>query len=282
MPFVRQNCFIQMDIEAAQIGRNYPVEVGLLGDAKATLSDMLALVTGREPRAGKQDTLSLVARLKAGFHLAVPGESSDGEGLQPLRVLKELELALPRDFLLALDTGDHNHYFGAFFPMRASRRLLYPGGWTPMGFGPTAVIGGNLARPDLPAVCVTGDGGFLMVCQEVSTAVEWGTPVVWVVFNNRVLGAIREGQKASYQGRIIGTEFSQRTDFAALAKALGAEGLSVCHYDAIGDAVQDALKCGRPCVVDVQITRNPIPPPVAGRWFEPNRDEVPPYPRGQQ
>lgn len=65
--------------------------------------------------------------------------------------------------LFSVDTGDHNHDFGAFFSIFSSRRLLYPGGWTPMGFSPTSIIGGKLARPDLPAVCVTGDGGFPMV-----------------------------------------------------------------------------------------------------------------------
>ena len=148
-----------------------------------------------------------------------------------------------------------------------------------MGFGPTSIIGGKLARPDLPAVCVTGDGGFLMVCQEVITAVEWGLPVVWVVFNNQTLGAIRGGQKASYGGRVIGTEFSENTDYAALAKALKAEGVTVNRYAEIGDTMRYALGCGRPCVVDMRIARDPVPPPVAGMWYEPERDEIPPRPR---
>ena len=279
MPFVRENRIVQVDIEASQIGRNYPVEVGLLGDVKAVLRDMLSDLTEKGRRAAGRDTLSLVARLKAGFRLEVPSGRASAEGMQPLRVVKELEKALPRDLLLSLDTGDHNHYFGAFFPVHATRRLLAPGGWTAMGFGPTAILGGKLASPDLPAVCVTGDGGFLMVCQEVATAVEWGVPVVWVVFNNRALGAIREGQKAAYDGRIIGTEFKVDTDYASLARSLGAQGLSVSDYDQIGDAVRWALDCGEPCVVDMRIALDPIPPPVAGRWFEPHRDEIPPRPR---
>ena len=280
MPFVGENRLIQIDVEPSQIGRNYPIEVGLLGDGRAVLRDLLAASAETEWRGARQDTLELVKRLKAGFEVEVPAGPAGAEGMQPMRVVKELEKALPRDLLLSLDTGDHNHYFGAFFPIHATRRLLCPGGWTPMGFGPTAIISGKLANPDLPAVSVTGDGGFLMVCQEVATAVEWGVPVVWVVFNNQALGAIREGQKGAYDGRVIGTELNVATDYSALAQSLGAKGRQVTDYDQIGDAIGWALECGEPCVLDLSIARDPIPPPIAGRWFEPHRDEIPARSRG--
>ena len=279
MPFVEQNRFIQVDIDANQIGRTYPVEVGLLGDAKATLQETLAALSAKEDSRYRTANMELTANVKSGFHMEIPDHESDEQGMEPLRVVEELRRVLPRDMLFSLDTGDHNHYFGAFFPIYSPRRLLYPGGWTPMGFGPTSIIGGKLARPDLPAVCVTGDGGFLMVCQEVITAVEWGLPVVWIVFNNQTLGAIRGGQMASYGGRIVGTEFGENADYAALAESLKAEGLSISKYAEIEDAMCYALECGRPCVVDMRIARDPVPPPIAGMWFEPERDEIPPRPR---
>ncbi len=280
MPFVKQNRFIQIDIDANQIGRTYPVEVGLLGDAKATLQDTIGALSARQTSPFRTGNLELTAKVKSGFRMEVPSEESDAQGMEPLRVVEELRRILPKEILFSLDTGDHNHYFGAFFPIYSPRRLLYPGGWTPMGFGPTSIIGGKLARPDLPAVCVTGDGGFLMVCQEVITAVEWRLPVIWVVFNNQTLGAIRGGQLASYDGRIIGTEFCENADYAALARSLRAEGLTVSRYAEIEDAIGHALECGRPCVVDMRIARDPVPPPIAGMWFEPERDEIPPRPRG--
>jgi thiamine pyrophosphate-dependent acetolactate synthase large subunit-like protein len=78
---------------------------------------------------------------------------------------------------------------------------------------------------------------------------------------------------------VIGTEFSENTDYAALAKALKAEGVTVNRYAEIGDTMRYALECGRPCVVDMRIARDPVPPPVAGMWYEPERDEIPPRPR---
>ena len=277
-PFVKQNRFIQVDLEPQEIGKVYPVEVGLLGDAKATLQELNALLRQSPARTHRDVTLKLVADLKRGFELGLP--PADGN-LEPLRVASELRELLPRQSILSVDTGNHQHYFAAFYPVYGPRRLLNPGGWTPMGFGPTAIIGAKLAEPQTPCVCVTGDGGFQMVCQEVLTAVEWGLPVVWVVFNNLSMQASREGQKASYGGRIIGTDLQYRADHARLAEAFGAVGLKVESYGELGPAVREALNCGRPAVVDLIMQREAIPPPVAGYWCEPARDWAPARPRGQ-
>jgi len=277
-PFVKENRFIQLDIQQHELAKNIPVELGLLGDAKATLSEMIAIIRERGQRQGTEATYSLISRLKSGFSLELPPENKIP--LEPLRVADELRKLLPRDSILAVDTGAHAHYFSAFYPIYHSRGLLNPGGWTPMGWGPTAILGAKLARPDTQCICVTGDGGFAMVCQEVLTAVEWNLPVVWIVFNNLALAAIREGQKASYSRRIIGTEFTQRADFAAMARAFGAEGIRVSKsYSDLREAVHHGLNCGKPCVIDVIIETDAIPPPVAGNWYEPERDLPEPMPR---
>ena len=157
------------------------------------------------------------------------------------------------------------------YPVFGPKLLQNPGGWTPMGWGPTAILGSKLARPDLPCVCVTGDGGFAMVCQEVLTAVEWDTPVVWIVFNDMALNAIRHGQRGAYDSRIIGTEFTTRADFAAMARSFSAEGITITRHEEIAGAVAHALSCGKPCVIDMHINPDPVPPPTAGGWCEPER-----------
>ena len=136
MPFVEQNRFIQIDIDANQIGRTYPVEIGLLGDAKATLQETLVALAAKDAPQGRQKNMELAARVKACFRLDSPGDDSDKEGMEPLRVVEELQRVLPRDILFSLDTGDHNHYFGAFFPIYSPRRLLYPGGLDADGLRP--------------------------------------------------------------------------------------------------------------------------------------------------
>ncbi|MDP6730240.1 MAG: thiamine pyrophosphate-binding protein, partial [SAR324 cluster bacterium] len=170
MPFVKENRFIQIDIDAQEIGKIYPVEIGLLGDAKSILAEIISILKGRPPREDKQESLRLVEKVKEEFVLDVPHEPKSP--MEPMKVADELRKVLPRDSILAIDTGNHAHYFASFYPIFGARSVLNSFGWTPMGFAPTAVIGAKLAHPDRACVCVTGDGGFSMVCQEVITAVE--------------------------------------------------------------------------------------------------------------
>lgn len=277
-PFVPQNRIIQIDVEPREIARTWPAETALVGDARAVLGDLLDRLREMGGRPAAHATRDLVARAKSAYRLELP--PPDAEPMDPLRVADQVRRLLPGRSLLSIDTGNHAHYFSFNFPILEGGEFLNPGGWTPMGWGPTAIIGAALARPRLPAVSVTGDGGFLMVCQEIGTAVEMGLPIVWLVFNNRVLAAIREGQKADFAGRTIGTEFQVSTDFAMLARALGAEGLRVNRHSEFDEAFEHALALGRPCVLDLAIDPDAEHPPVAGSWFEPGRGEPSPLPRG--
>ncbi len=279
-PFVPQNRIIQVDVEPREIARTWPAESALVGDARAVVGDLIDLLRTQGGRPGAEESRRIVARAKTAYRLDLP--APDAEPMQPLRVADQVRRLLPARSLLSIDTGNHAHYFSFNFPIRDGGLFLNPGGWTPMGWGPTAIIGAALARPGLPAVSVTGDGGFLMVCQEVATAVEMGLPIIWLVFNNRVLAAIREGQKADFGGRTIGTEFQVATDFAMLARALGAEGISVSRHSEFDAAFEHALGLGRPCVLDLAIDPDAEHPPVAGSWFEPGRGEPPALPRGSE
>ena len=279
-PFVPQNKIIQIDIEPREIARAWPAETALVGDARSVVEDLAGHVRALGGRPGAADSRKLIARSKSIYQLDLP--PPDAEPMAPLRIAEQVRRLLPGRSLLSIDTGNHAHYFSFNFPVPSGGLFLNPGGWTPMGWGPTAIIGAALARPGMPAVSITGDGGFLMVCQEIGTAVEMGLPIVWLVFNNRVLAAIREGQKADFGGRTIGTEFAVPTDFAMLARALGAEGIRVSRHSEFDAAFEHALDLGRPCVLDLAIDPDAEHPPVAGSWFEPGRGEPEPLPRGQE
>jgi acetolactate synthase-1/2/3 large subunit len=121
-----------------------------------------------------------------------------------------------------------------------------------------------------------------MICQEVATAVDWDVPIVWLVYNNQALAAIRDGQKADFGGRVIGTEFNAPVDFAAMAPSMGAEGIRVESHDQVESALREALDCGRPCVIDLIVDADAEHPPVAGSWFEPGRGKPDPKPRGSE
>lgn len=278
-PFVRENRFVQVDIEPDEIGRKVPVEASLVGDVRETVRDLIDALK-LDPGDDRGRWLETIRRTNAAFHLEI-ADAIHEDGLEPMAVIRELRSALPAEAIVASDTGDHQHYFGTGpYPALRGGRYLNPGQWTPCGFAPVAIIGAKLAAPRVPCVAVTGDGGFMMVLQEVATAVEWGTPVVWVVFDDRTLSAIRAGQISAYDGHITGVDFANPIDFAKAAEAMGAVGVRPTDYAAVGQALREAIGRDIPTVISVPITKDKVPPPEAGQWYDPVRREVPALPRG--
>lgn len=281
MPFVPQNRFIQVDVEAEAIARKYPVAQGLVGDVRATVMDLIEALHGGTGLAEERtEWVGIVRQLKSQFTFEI-ADAIHPDGLEPMGIFRELRAALPANAIVASDTGDHQHYFGTgpYLALRGGR-YLNPGQWTPCGFAPVAAIGAKLASPDRPSVAVTGDGGFMMVMQEVATAVEWGTPVVWVVFDDRTLSAIRAGQLSAYDGRVSGVDFDNPIDFPKAAEAMGALGFRPTTYDEVSAALRDALAADRPAVISVPVTKDKVPPPEAGAWYDPVRKELAAIPRG--
>ncbi len=274
-PFVKENKFIYIDIEPKEIGKNFPAELSLWGDAKETLSAIYSKLSSEKRINNKDKRLVLINEIKKDNTLTDEYYSNLKEnpgGMQGMAVAKTLREVLPKkDVIIAIDTGMHAHYFAAFFPVYEPNTLLNPGGWTPMGWSPAAIIGAKLAEPKKTCISISGDGGFYMMCQEVATAVDYKIPAIWIVFNNQSLAAIRNGQIGGYGGKVIGTEFRKRADFALLGKSLNAEGLTVKKLKDISGAVDYAVKLKKPVILDFIIDMDSAAPPVAGFWASPFR-----------
>jgi acetolactate synthase-1/2/3 large subunit len=157
------------------------------------------------------------------------------------------------------------------------------GGFAAMGFGVCGVLGAKLARPDTTCINVCGDGGFIMMPHAVATAVQYNLPAVWIIMNNYAIGAIRDLQRFYFGGRQIGTNFEKyegkkyydgelwNPDFAAMAKAMGGEGVRVEKAADILPVVEQAIKSNKPTVIDVIINRD-TPVPLTSTW------QMPPIP----
>lgn len=258
-----QGSLLHLDIEPATIGRNYPADVGLVGDAKATLRELLVELrplVGHGPRVGQAELVSWKRSRPAVLHAAK--ESSDEVPLKPQRVARELDEAIPGDAVIVLDVGSHALW--ALHHMTAGEGRSFVHNWgqfASMGFCASA-IGAKIARPERPVVAVVGDGGFAMTGMEVSTAVSCGVPVVWIVFNDARLGTVYHGQRLQY-GLASGSEFA-RFDAAGVAEALGARAFRVSEPGGVARAVEEALSCGGPAVVDVRVDADE-PPPILSR-----------------
>ncbi|HET6518473.1 MAG TPA: thiamine pyrophosphate-binding protein [Geminicoccaceae bacterium] len=266
---------IHVDIDPAELGRNFVPEPGIVADARTFLRQLMAEVERRGAEGPD--------RLRA-WHAEIDGWRAEweaytaphfGDGSSPLRperVVAEVRAALPDDGILLCDSGVHHNWFMQFWRARRPQTMLNTWGFSAMGFGVSGVLGAKLAAPDRPCVAVVGDGGFTMTPHVLCTAVEYDIPAVWVIWNNYAWGAIRDIQLGPFGGREIGTSFTRgdnrepyNPDFAALARSCGVEGVRVERADDLGDALRHAIAVGRPYVLDVHVDAN-VRPPGIGTW----------------
>ena len=237
---------IQIDIEPRNAGWSYPVEVALVGDAKAVLKQMLQMggegLRTRDPRAAQR----LEERKRAEKFFESPALHSGAVPIMPQRLVGDLNEELDPEAIVTLDAGSNRVWMAHYFQTKAPGTLFVPGGLAGMGWGPPAAVGAKLVHPDRPVVSVSGDGGFSMSVHVIATAVQYNLPVVFVVMNNSALSMIATGDL----GGDSPAAFND-TDFASIAHGFGAEGLRVRNPGDIRDAVSEALRKGRPTVIDV-------------------------------
>lgn len=255
---------MQQDIDPGMIGRNYSVDVALLGDARAALRELLAQtkrLLARGDRAAAANRASLPAfKARVPEFLAPAAMRSEQEPIKPQRLMRELDAALPDDSLIFLDVGANTLWATHYLTARSSREFAHNWGeFAAMGYGVAGAVGAKLAVPERPVVAIVGDGGFAMAGMEVSTAVTSGLAVVWIVLNDGRFNAVHHGQKLQYDGRTIATEF-RRMDVAGVAAALGAAAWRVTRPGQVAQAVAEALERGRPAVIDVSIDADEVPP----------------------
>jgi acetolactate synthase-1/2/3 large subunit len=260
---------IQIDIDPAEIGRNYPVEIGAVADATLAVTAIAGAATELAParRRELRDTIS--AERRQLFDASRERGRADDFPLRPERILADLRDAVPDDTVLVTDVGWNKNGVAQCYELPPEGRFVTPGGLSTMGFGPAAAIGVQLADPDRVVVALIGDGGMSAQLPAVPMAVEQGLPVIFLVMNNRAHGTIADLQAANF-GSSFGCEFRDPAgepyspDFAAYGRACGADGYLVEEPGGLRAALQEAVRRRRPAVLDVPMVNEPVPTP--GHW----------------
>jgi acetolactate synthase I/II/III large subunit len=275
-----QTKLIHVDIDPAELGRNYPPDLGILADARTFLRQLLAEV---EPRAPRRDALLAwhedIRKWQESWDAFVkPNFEVHASPIRPERIVADCQEVLPDEAILACDVGVNHNWYMQFWKARRPQTMLNSWGFSGMGFGAAGVLGAKLAAPDRPCVAITGDGCFAMVPHVLCTAVEYDIPVVWVIWNNFGWVSIRDIQLGMFQHRELGTMFHHganktpyNPDFAAWARASGVEALTVKRSQDFKDALEHAVKSNRPFLLDVHVDAE-IRPPATGAW------QLPPTP----
>jgi acetolactate synthase-1/2/3 large subunit len=282
---------IQVDVDPREIGKNYPVEVGVLGDARAALRDLLEVLgAGGGPPAYRQTAyFGEIQRRKAEWFAQVEVKSgSDTSPMTMARAVREVQAATRPDAIVVTGAGLPQGMVKQRWVTRVPRTHITSGGFSTMGFTLPAAIGAQLAAPDQQVVAICGDGDFLQTMQELATLAMLDVPVCVVVLDNSGWMSIKGGQQAFF-GRSAITDFLRRDgtvyspDFAAIGRAFGLPAEHVQEPDEVRSAVARGLASGGPSFVSVTVNRElDLAGPDKTGWWDVPISEAHPEQRAAQ
>ncbi len=269
---------IQCDIDPREIGKNYPVEVALVGDARATLIDLLAALGPRRATGPGGPYVQEIDRRRRAWLERV--EKLSGSAARPMtmaRAVREIQRATSEDAVVVTGAGLPQGMVKQRWVTRHPRTHITSGGFSTMGFTLPAAIGAQLALPDRQVLAICGDGDFLQSMQELQTAVLAGTPVCAIVLDNSGWISIKAGQQA-YFGRSASTDFVTpdgsvySPDFAAIGRGFGIHAERVDDPEDVEAAVRRALASGGPSLVHLPVERDlaVAGPEKTGWWDAPS------------
>ena len=252
---------VQIEIDPKELGRNYPISVGIEGDAKAVMMELLDLVQQAEPRPNPEWVSEI------GDWNARRGQRLEDEGrlssmpIKPQRVYAELRKVIPRNAIIALDAGLAPN-FGQdrlmYYEPRSLMTSLDLGG---LGFSFPAAIGASFSAPDRPVINFNGDGGFLFNAQEFETAVRYGLKLITVVMNNDCWGSEKAYQRYAFNERYVGAD-TVNPRFDKYAELFGGTGFYVERPEDIGNAMLEALKVDGPSIIEIPTDPDEMPRPA--------------------
>jgi acetolactate synthase-1/2/3 large subunit len=246
--------FVHIDIDPAEISKNVPAHIPIVGDAKKVLPKLT-----REYRALETDSARLDGwweRIR-GWQEKYPlrYEDANDSEIKPQYMIEAMYEVTGGNAVVTSDVGQHQMWCAQYYHFSKPRQWINSGGLGTMGFGLPSAIGAKVARPDDDVVCLAGDGSLIMTCQELATAVNEEIPVKVFLMNNGYLGMVRQWQELFWDRRYSAVEMGASPDWVKLADAFGALGMRATDKGELVDAMHAALEADGPVLLDVQVTK---------------------------
>ncbi len=265
---------LHIDIDTKEIDKNISADSYILGD----LTYILSRLNSKLPQQNHSDWLNKVYTWKDEYSLTMhPVKADDVDAVLPKDVLETLDKLTDSNAILTTEVGQHQMWVAEYYNFTTPRTFATSGGFGTMGYGLGASIGAKVGNPNKTVVNIAGDGSFYMNLTELSTLAKYNIPIVELVFNNSVLGMVRQWQRLFYGKRFSQTVIEKGTDFIKLGEAFGVKSLQITKKSDIEPVLKEALTCGKPCLIDCHIDKdiNVLPMvPAGASVYEPIMDIV--------
>ncbi|WOO37305.1 biosynthetic-type acetolactate synthase large subunit [Anaerocolumna sp. AGMB13020] len=239
--FARNAKILQIDIDAAEINKNVLVHHALIGDIKEVLTALNEKLSDQKHEEWMEHVLAMKEKYPLKYR-----ES----GLTGPYILEKLYEITGGDAIITTEVGQHQMWSAQYFKYKNPRTFITSGGLGTMGYGLGACIGAKVANPDKAVFNIAGDGCFRMNMNEIATATRYNIPIIQVIFNNHVLGMVRQWQSLFYGERYSYTTLSDSVDFVKLAEAMGAKAYRVSKKEEIEGVIREAISLNIPVVID--------------------------------
>ncbi|MGQ9599870.1 MAG: thiamine pyrophosphate-binding protein [Anaerolineae bacterium] len=265
-PRTTTQTIVHLDVDPTEIGRNYPTAVGLVGDARLGLADLLHAVRARGLVPRPNPLAQCTADIEAFWAEFEAKASAMTRPIKPQRVIHTLARLLPRHSLIVADAGTPTPFCAAYLRSQAGRQVIIPRGYGGLGYALPGVVGAKLAQPEAVVVGLMGDGSFGMSVGEMETIARLRLPVTLIQFNNACFGWIKALQHFFYEGRCFSVDFGAETDYAAIARGFGLCGVQVEDPQDVEPVLRQALGAGVPTFVDIRTECEATEVPPVARW----------------
>jgi len=246
--------FVHIDVDPAEISKNVPAHIPIVGDCKRILPKLMAEYRALEADRARMDDWWRQLREWQDQYPLKYESSKEGE-IPPQRMIQAMYEVTGGDAIVTSDVGQHQMWCAQYYHFSKPRRWINSGGLGTMGFGLPSAIGAKVACPDDLVICLAGDGSLVMTCQELATAVEHDIPVKVFIMNNGYLGMVRQWQELFWDKRYSAVDMGKSPDWVKLAEAFGATGMRVEADDEVEGAMRDAIEADGPVVLDVRVRR---------------------------
>ncbi len=261
--FIPNAKVIHIDVDPAEIGKNIDVDIPIVGDALNILKMFNNNLTKYQPNPNAVKWYDELKDKKVKFALKT---DYDTNPLMPQTVIKEISESLTDDTIVTTDVGLHQMFAAHYLNVNKPRKFISSGGLGTMGYGFPAAIGAKVACEDDPVVAICGDGGFLMVSQELATVQTYDLPLIITILDNRKLGMVYQWQNLLYNKRLSQTDLGTVPDFVKLAESYGINGVNITKPGETKEAIKKAIKDNEAILLNIDIQKDeflPMVPPGA-------------------